>query len=340
MPDNEAVARWIPDNSALKAFRESPEVFRLQYRLHLHHAGPNDKMLAGSAVHAGRNVLYEWRRTAQAAETLTGTPWTAGYPEEIVAEAVRVTRAHRGEGSGPRNADQCEQVIRTYAAKYAVEPFAVVENERYVEARIHSAQCLREHDATVCGPMVGDICGADCFDFCGIQDAVIRFPDGSEYVKDLKSTGAYLNAGWEVAARLGDQFVGYVAMRRALGYRCDGFFVDGIHMKDAKPRKDGSIGTPGVDPDDFVRVGPVAVPDWRVERWAADVRYTLKAIRELDETRGPDVPWPAYQNWAFGKVDQFREFYEVPPELYPSVANTFERREWSPRAVADERAVT
>ena len=321
--------RWILDNSALKAFRESPEVFRLQYRLHLHHAGPNDKMLAGSAVHAGRNVLYNFR-----AQLVAGQD-SGDYPQSVVEQAVAVTRAHRGERSGPRNADQCEQVIRTYAAKYAVEPFAVVENERYVEARIHSQHCTTQGGLVVCdGP------GSQCFDFCGIQDAVIRFPDGSEYVKDLKSTGAYLNAGWEVAARLGDQFVGYVAMRRALGYRCDGFFVDGIHMKDAKPRKDGSLGTPGVDPDDFVRVGPVSVPDWRVERWAADVRYTLKAIADLDRERGPDVPWPAYQNWAFGKVDQFREFYEVPPELYPSVANTFERWEWSPRAVADERAVT
>ena len=314
-------ARWIPDNSALQDFRESPELFRLKYRLHLHPATPNDKMNAGSAIHAGRNVLYDWRAGVQSGFS---------YPGEVIDKAVAVARAHRGEGPGPRNADQCEQIIRTYAAKYAVEPFAVVENERYVEARIHAPNC------NVCRI---DEPGPGCFDFCGIQDAVVRFPDGSEYVKDLKSTGAYLNDGWERACRLGDQFVGYVAMRRALGLRCDGFFVDGIHVRDAKARKDGSFGVPSVDENDFVRVGPVPVPEWRVKRWAADMRYTLAAIAHLDATRGPDVPWPSYQNWAFGKPDAYAEFLETPPELHESVARTFERREWSPKQVADDRRV-
>jgi hypothetical protein len=139
--------------------------------------------------------------------------------------------------------------------------------------------------------------------------------------------------------RLGDQFVGYVAMRRAKGLRCDGFLVDGIHMSDPKPRKDGSRGEPKVDEADFVRVGPVPVPEWRVERWARDVLYTLAKIRELEAERGIDTPWPMYQNWPYGKVDAYREFYETPPELHASVACQFERRQWNPRDVAEERKV-
>lgn len=323
-------SRWIPDNSALSCFRESPEVFRLKYRLHLQPASPDDKMRAGSAIHTARNVLFDYRAQQQREDGLKSLGF--GYPDDIVLRAVAVGRKHRGEGGGHRSAEQVEQVVRTYAAKYGVEPFEVVENEKYVEARIHSAACHRLDDQSTCE-------GAGCFDFCGIQDAVIRFSDGSEYVMDTKSTGAYLGEAWETAMRLGDQFVGYVAMRRALGLRCDGFFVDGIHMKDAKPRKDGSLGTPSVTEDDFVRVGPVGVPDWRVERWAADVRYTLAAIAHLDATRGPDVPWPAYQNWPYGKVDVYREFYETAPELHSQVALQFERRPWSPQAVADERKV-
>lgn len=328
--------RWIPDNSAIAAFRESPELFRLKYRLHLQPATPDDKMRAGSAIHAGRNVLFMARASApSAAQFVSGN---VRYTDTLIEEAVRVTRAHRGEGLGPRNADQCEAVIRAYAAKYATEPFAVVESERYVEARIHTKNCYDL--AHLAGDDLDFCFNDDCFDFCGIQDAVIRFPDGSEYIKDLKSTGAYLNESWEQAMRLGDQFVGYVAMRRALGHRCDGFFVDGIHMRDAKPRKDGSLGTPGVGEDDLVRVGPVSVPEWRVERWAQDLRYTLAQIRALEATRGLVEPWPIYQNWPYGKVGAYREFYETPPELHGSVAQMFERREWSPAATAAERAVT
>lgn len=331
-----ALTRWIPDNSALSCFRESPETFRLKYRLHLQPASPDDKMRAGSAIHAARNVLFDYRASQEA---LGVAPGSFGYPDGVVLRAVNVARAHRGEGGGHRSAEQVEQVVRTYAAKYGVEPFAVVENEKYVEARIHAPDCVNAPDAAGVFGFKYNLCSPECFDFCGIQDAVIRFPDVSEYVMDTKSTGAYLGEAWETAMRLGDQFVGYVAMRRANGARCDGFFVDGIHMKDAKPRKDGSLGQPSVTEDDFIRVGPVGVPDWRVERWAADVRYTLAAIAHLDATRGPDVPWPAYQNWPYGKVDVYREFYETAPELHSQVALQFERRPWSPQAVADERKV-
>ncbi len=332
--------RWIPDNSALATFRESPELFRLKYRLHLQPASPNDKMTAGSAIHAARNVLFDWR--AQHADA-------AAYPSDVVDAAVAKARQLRGDGPGARGADQVEQVVRVYAAKYGAEPFRVVENERYVEARIvcvkhvDTATALVAPGAPSWAPTAATpealVCCPDCFDFCGIIDAKLGFADASEYIMDTKSTGAYLNDAWETAMRLGDQFVGYVAMERAAGRRCDGFYVDGIHVRDAKPRKDGSLSVPGVDADDFVRVGPVGVPDWRIERWARDVRYDLARIADLERTRGLDEPWPTYQNWPYGKVDAYREFYETPPELHAQVRQLFEVRQWNPNDVAEERKV-
>lgn len=320
--------RWIPDNSAIAAFRENPELFRLKYRLHLVPATPDDKMRAGSALHAGRNVLYDWRKLNEATQV-------EPYPTPLIERAAAVARAHRGEGGGHRSAEQVETVLRTYAVKYAVEPFAVVENEKYVEVRIHAADC--KGSACEGRPFGENAFG--CFDFCGIQDAKVRFPDGSEYIADLKSTGAYLGAAWEQAQCLNDQFVGYVAMERAAGRRCDGFIVDAIHMRDAKPRKDGTLGVPSVTEDDFQRVGPVSVPEWRIERWARDVRHTLAQIAALEAERGIDTPWPIHANWPYGKVDTYAEFYETPPELHAQVARQFERRAWSPADVAKEREV-
>lgn len=303
--------RWIPDASALNAFRENPEMFRLKYRLHLSHPAPEFKMDAGSAIHAARNVLF-----------------SGGTLEEAVAQA----RAIRGPVEGPRNADQVEALVRAYAARYprAEEEFSVVCSEEYAEALI-------QLPCASCG--MGNVCG-QCihFDYCGILDSVVRFPDGSEYVMDLKTTGSYLNDGWFTMMSLSDQMTGYVAIRRALGHRCDGYIVDGVHVNDYVPK--GKT-TPNIDlAKDFVRFGPVRVPEWRIERWARDVVYTLGQIAELERTRGIEAPWPLYQNWPYGKVDAFREFYEQPAELHGQVAQLFEKRTWDPRAVAEGRAYT
>ena len=86
-----AASTWIPDASAIAAFRENPEGFRLKYRLHLVPATPDDKMRAGSAIHAGLNVL----RSA-------GT----------VEDAVRAARAERGDIEGARNQHQRDKHMR------------------------------------------------------------------------------------------------------------------------------------------------------------------------------------------------------------------------------------
>ena len=292
-------APWIPDASAIAAFRENPEGFRLKYRLHLVPATPDDKMRAGSAIHAGLNVLR-----------------SAGNVED----AVRAARTERGDTEGARNAEHVERIVRAYAARYPreAEPFRVVETERYVEALVQPE-------------------GGAPFGYCGIVDSVIEFADDASYVMDTKSTGAYLNAQWTETMALSDQMTGYVALRRALGLRCDGYFVEGIHVTD---RVGVKTGVAPVDVlKDFVRVGPIRVEAWRVARWARDMQYTLAQIEALEQERGIDAPWPLYQNWPYGKVDAYRDFYTTPPELHDATMQLFERRTWSPRAVAEGRNV-
>ena len=301
----------IHDASALSAFRENPEGYRLKYALNLVHPAPDHKINAGSAIHAARNVLF-----------------SGGTLEDAIAQAREI----RGSVEGPRNADQVEALVRAYVARYprAEEEFSVVCSEEYAEAKIHAPEC-----DTRIGLSRG-LCTLACFDYCGILDSVVRFPDGSEYVMDLKTTGSYLNDQWCTMMSLSDQMTGYVAIRRALGHRCDGYIVDGVRVNDYVPK--GKT-VPNIDlAKDFVRFGPVRVPEWRVERWARDVAYTLRQIADLERERGTVEPWPLYQNWPYGKVDAFREFYEQPAELHAQVAQLFEVRTWDPKAVAAARA--
>jgi hypothetical protein len=309
--------RRIHDASALNAFRENPEGYRLKYALNLVHPAPDHKINAGSAIHAARNVLF-----------------SGGTLEDAIAQAREI----RGTVEGPRNAAQVEALVRAYAARYprAEEEFSVVCSEEYAEARIHSPRCMEARIADE--PTCADCDAFTCFDYCGILDSVVRFPDGSEYVMDLKTTGSYLNDQWCTMMSLSDQMTGYVAIRRALGHRCDGYIVDGVRVNDYVPK--GKT-VPNIDlAKDFVRFGPVRVPEWRVERWARDVAYTLRQIAALEAERGTAEPWPLYQNWPYGKVDAYREFYEQPAELHGQVAQMFEVRTWDPRAVAAGRAHT
>lgn len=253
-------------------------------------------MRAGSAIHAALNALRSGA--------------------DVTAACVAAAKCYTSPAL-VRPLDQVERIVHAYAARYPREdePFTIVETEQYREARIHVPHPLRELHLS--------------FTYCGILDSVIC-QDGAEYVMDCKSTGAYLNKGFFDTLSISDQLVGYVALRRALGKPCNGFYVDAIHVNDK---------TGKVDPTkDFARYGPVRVEDWQVQKWARDAYFTLGQIAELEAERGIDTPWPVYSNWMYGKIDAYRDFYTEPAELHAQTMKLFARQEWSPRAVAEGRA--
>lgn len=286
------MSEWIADASAIGTFRANPEAFRLKYRRHLRpKAGPDNQASAGSALHVALDLWFR-------------------FPHSDVKLALAGLRAAWGEPNllgEKRPLALVERVLSGYAARWPRERdhFVVTANETYVEADFGS------------------------FRYCGILDRKIRTPDGSEYVMDLKSTGSYLSPDYFRLLAQSDQMIGYVAMERALGRRCDGFMIDAIHI----PRT-SSVSAPDKG---FVRHGPVLVPEWRVERWRADMEWTLGEIARLEESRGIDKPWPVHHNWTFGKPDSYFEFVEQPPELHEHLASQFDTVEWDPKRVAQER---
>lgn len=293
---------WIPDATALADFRTNPEAFRLRHRLGLVPAVPDDALRAGSAIHAYLDVHFQDRDL-----------------DTALRAAVRVRGAAAAGGTTKRPWSQIDAVARAYLARYprSLDPFVVVANETYLEAVIHATGC----DGT-CNP-------AECFWYCGIVDRAVQFKaDATEYVMDTKTTGAILaQSWWEGIPRA--QLVGYVALRRALGHPAAGIYVDAIHFNDRTQR---------VDPiKDFYRFGPERVAEWQIERWKADTRYTLAQIAHLDATRGPNVPWPLYENWRYGKRDAYAAMYDAPPEMHAHTAKLYAKAAWDPEQVARER---
>lgn len=283
---------WIADASAIGTFRANPESFRLKYRKHLRpKAGPDNQASAGSALHVALDLWFR-------------------FPHSDLQLALAGLRAAWGEPSllgEKRPLALIERVLHGYAARYPREQdrFTVVANESYVEA---------------------DVGG---FWYCGILDRKIALPDGSEYVMDVKSTGSYLSPDYFRLLSQSDQMIGYVAMERALGRRCDGFMIDAVQI----PRTT----TAAVGHGSFTRHGPVLVPEWRVERWREDMEWTLGEIARLEASRGIDKPWPVHHNWTFGKPDSYFEFVEQPPELHEHLASQFDTVVWDPKRVAQER---
>lgn len=285
---------WIPDASAISCFRQSPDSFRLRYRKHLRPPKTLQNAAdAGSALHVALDV---WFREPES------------HPEWAL-EALRAAWGPETMLEESRPLALMERVLAAYCTRYPREadPFRVVQNESYVTAKIAQAGVA--------------------FDYCAIIDRGIEMPDGSRYTMDSKSTGSYLNAGYFKLMAQSDQLIGQVALERALGRRCDGFFVDAIHVSDRK-----SVTNP-----EMVRYGPILVPGWRVDKWAQDIAWTLRQIADLEEVRGLDKPWPVHHNWSFGKPDAYWEFVEQPPELHAALEAGYEVEAWNPEQVAAAR---
>lgn len=294
----------IMDATALKAFRESPELYRLRFLLHLVPQAREEAPESGQAFHA---ALRRWFDTYDVDEALAAL--NAAWAPMAVSEMFGIT-----DPSTKRPLALFERLMRSYAERWpqAKEGFEIVRNESYVEGTFGGSQF---HDAAKAG-------SAASFKWCGILDRKVRFPDGSEYIKDTKTTGAWLSKDFFAALDLDVQLPGYVGLELVNGRRCDGYIVDAIHV-DTRAQK--------VDPArDFVRHGPVNVPGWKITRWAKDVEYTLRQIAQLEAERGINEPWPMYANFKFGKVGAYEPFFTTPPELHKVVAGDFAEREWKP----------
>lgn len=288
---------WIPDATALSTFRTNPEAFRLRHRLGLRPPKSSQNQAdAGSALHVALDL---WFRSEVSDLELALVGLRTAFGEEGLMEVARPLAL-------------MERVLKAYAAKWPREKdrFTVLRNESYIRATITTT--------------------SGAFDYCAIEDRKVAYPDGSVFVMDSKSTSAYLSNDWGRMMGQSDQLIGQVALERALGQRCDGFIVDGIHVSDR-----ATVKWPA-----FLRHGPVLVPEWRVRRWADDVEWTLGQIAALEAARGVDRPWPVHHNWSFGKPDAYFQFLEQPPELHAALYNEYEREIWEPERAARERETT
>jgi len=298
---------WVPDNSSLQRFRQNPELFRLRHRLHLVPKSTLEVQAkdAGSAFHAGLNVWFgEPTSNGDAALLALRLAWPAILEELPQLRPATVESRLLRPVKATSLADY-ESLLADYCVKWPREsdPFVVDQTEQYVQERIRAG-------------------GAE-FDWSAIVDRVIRFPDGSRYPMDTKTTGLWVGPEYWRTTSVSDQMVGQVALEHAGGRRADGFMIDLVATRGKR---------------DFTRYGPVAVPDWRIERWARDVRWTLDEIARLEDERGIDKPWPCYHNWNYGKTDEYWPFIEQPDELHAELRAQFVEDPWVPKEVASNRS--
>lgn len=288
-------ATWIPDATAVRDFRQSPERFRLKHRLHLRRAGWDFATDAGRAFH---KALDAWFGPAggdvEAAVAALHAVWD-GPPEGL------------GDG-GRRPLSLMERTLRAYCAKWPREAdgFAVTATERYVEGRIARAGVA--------------------FDWCGIIDR--ELDDGTRAIMDTKTTNGWFHTpkteGFFLRHEVGEAMLGYLALLQALDSDVAVYYIDAVHLNedggDVKPERD------------FRRWRcPGVVQGWRLDRWARDIAWTLDEIKRLEDARGIDAEWPLYTNWGFNKPDEFTQVALTPPELRAGALLAFERRPWVPR---------
>lgn len=326
---------WTPDATSIATFREDPEAFRLKYRKHLRAPGWNEAPDSGSAFHKALQVWFD-QRDSDLTESLRALRAAWGEPEHIKSLfGVPSPNAPKVK----RPLELFERLLKGYAQRWPreTEAFEIVRNEAYIDGKIMptaSGLLLPDHrtspdslwlqEGQTVQEWRNEI-GLFRFRWCGVIDRKIRTSDGCEYVMDTKTTSAWLNDDYFAAFRLGVQLPGYVGLELVNGRRCDGYYIDAVQV-DTRYHK--------VNPDKFVRHGPVKLAAWELSRWARDVEHTLNEIRRLDEERGPNEPWPIYANFKFGRVKnhEFYEFFTQPPELHPQIALGFEEKRWDPSA--------
>jgi hypothetical protein len=66
------------------------------------------------------------------------------------------------------------------------------------------------------------------------------------------------------------------------GQTVEGYFIDAVHV-DTRYKK--------VKPENFVRHGPIKVPNWKLDTWARDTETALRQLEWFWERFGADQPW-------------------------------------------------
>ena len=325
---------WIADASMINDFRKCPEFARLRHHLGLVRPGYEEMTGSGTAWHAAMEAWFDKNDD-------DGGYVSFDFALDVLREAWGDEPAPMFEGEAPfrkRPLELFERMLAIYCEKYPREddPFEVVGNEEYV------AYCL------------GDDLAYDpespppyhlTFDYCGIRDRKIHFPDDSEYVVDTKSTSANLNRSYFDAFELSQAMIGYCALELVHGRRCDGFMIDAAHVGQyfQKMTKTKGLQTYGGDvkPEDFVRYGPIRVAQWQLSRWAKDTEVAIRQIEQCVAQYGDGEPWERREQGCF-RWNKPCEYWNrpgtglpgicrCPEEMHPQLMAEYETSFWDPR---------
>ena len=258
---------WIADASLLNDFRRCPEYARLRHHVGLCLPGYEEMTGSGTAWHAAMEDWFSWPES-QHDDALAALRVAWGDEPEPLFDEEKPFRK--------RPLELFERMLALYCEKFPREndPFEVIGNEEYVEG------------------VIGD--PLRCYDYCGIRDRKIRFPDGSEYVVDTKSTSANLDRNYFEAYEMSQSLIGYCALELVNGRRCDGFMIDAAHVDQYWRRMTKTKGLQvyggNPKPEHFVRYGPIKVADWQMTRWTRDTERAIRDLERYLET-SDDHPW-------------------------------------------------
>ena len=280
---------WICDSSTLKAFRQCNELVRLRYGKGLRKA---------ALIEAAPASGTAWDRALQC--------W---FRDEGYDKALAALRSNWFEDpsmfelpDAKRPLSLYERLLEAYCEKYPREQdqFKVLGTQVYLEQP----------------------------EYCGLLDLPIEFPDGSIYVQDHKSTSAWLSDAYFEKFIMDDQVIGYVWLAQKKYGRCDGFYIDVVHV-DTRYHK--------VKPDkDFVRYGPIKVPQWRIDNWYMDMIYDSTRIKHMSLAES----WPrngqACFNW--NRRCPMWALCTAPPELRAGIEEReYEVKHWKPKELANAK---
>lgn len=287
------------DATAINDFRKCPEFYRQRHEKGLVPTVFDDIPLrAGGAVHAALEVWFssEQSEKGKALEALRkswGPVLQSGFGSNVKEK---------------RPLSLFERIIEKYAEVYPREdePFKIVKNEEYLEASFNG------------------------FDYCGIVDRVIQFPDGSTYLMDTKTTSGYVNDNFFDALTLSTQFRGYIALLRKHGTNLDGVFVDTIHV-DTRYQN--------VKTEHFVR-RRIGFDDWMLKAWEEDVRSDNDTITDYVYRSGYHERWPQRDQSCmnYNKRCMFYDLCRMPQELADEKEKLlFKVDPWEPKKLRERR---